>query len=95
MANDLSIYVDGKYYGPALASAKTVALHGDERKYSLRTACERFGFNSLETLRQAVNEAFEKRQIPAWHVPNDIIRDAAEGRDPNSLIVQIKDDNLY
>lgn len=54
MANDLNIYVDGKYYGLAIASAREVALHEDYAEYTLHEACIRFGFPGLDHLTEAM-----------------------------------------
>jgi hypothetical protein len=57
MANDLTIYVDGKYLGRAGASACQTALHTDEAVYTYEEALRRFScFRPLADLSARVHD---------------------------------------
>lgn len=52
MANDLSIYLDGRYVGYAGASAREVCLHDDDREYDAAEILEWYSYPLLWALWQ-------------------------------------------
>jgi hypothetical protein len=91
--SDLSIYVNGQYYGPARAAARDVAMHSDETEFSL--AEPRFDYQGLQQLSNAAREAYARRAAPNWYPANGVISRVAAGLNPATLKVCVKDENRY